>query len=223
MKRRIVYVFVIAAIFSSLWGNEPIFFNDCEANANGARGTEGVQGKGVLVASSADSPVLKFMVPEVIKNTSGTIAFWFKPVAWNASYPKNLNLFYAASGRNIVRIYKNAVDPKSSLDSKLVFYFGKSKTADGKPGFQRVASPAACYRTGQWTFVAATWSENRINIYANGRLTASNVMVAPIEPVSEFSLGDTSANADTAFDNIAIYDHALSAQEIQALYSAIHK
>ena len=200
-------------------GAEPVFSIDYEKAAAGIRTTEGVLGKGMLVSGSSKAMPQKFMVPDVLKNECGTITFWFKPIAWDESYPKNLHLFYASSGRSRIRIYKNNVNPKSSMSSKLVFYYGQSKNAAGGPGFQRVAAPASLYGKDRWTFVAATWSNGRINLYVNGRLSASNGIVEQISPISEFTIGDASAGADTAFDNVAIYDKALTGEEIAALYT----
>ena len=202
---------------------EPVFTTDYENAANGIKTTEGVSGKGLLVSGSSKAMPQKFMIPDILKNDAGTVAFWFKPIAWDDSYPTNLNLFYASTGRSIVRVYKNAVDPKSSMSSKLVFFYGQSRNAAGGPGFQRIAVPAAFYRKGSWTFVAVTWRDGRINLYVNGRITASNVMVEPIKPISEFTIGDASAGADTAFDNVAIYDTALTEAEIAALYANARK
>lgn len=196
---------------------EPVFATDYENAAAGIKITEGVTGKGLLVSGSSKARPQKFMVPDVLKNECGTVAFWFKPIAWDESYPRNLDLFHAKAGRSIVRIYKNAVNLKSSMSRKLVFLYGQSKNASGGPGFQRVAAPASLYGKGNWTFVAATWSNGRINLYVNGRLIASNEMAEPIKPISEFTIGDASAGADTAFDNVAIYDKALTEEEISAL------
>ncbi|OXU16029.1 LamG domain-containing protein [Sedimentisphaera salicampi] len=78
---------------------------------------------------------------------------------------------------------------------------------------------------GQWQHIAGTYDGSEANLYVNGELVAGPIsMPVPSEPEQIIAMGRDQNSWETGFtglfDEVKIYDNALSASEISDLYNA---
>ena len=89
-----------------------------------------------------------------------------------------------------------------------------------------VSSPFATLPTDQWVHVAGVYDGSTISLYLNGNLIGSNTSAPGAIHVEsgELGIGHDQANPDRFYkgliDEVEIFDRALSASEIQAIYTA---
>jgi len=73
---------------------------------------------------------------------------------------------------------------------------------------------------GHWNCVAATWDGAVMRLYVNGKLSAEGNHSDEVLPGDAFRIGFAGAGVGSfkqAFDRVLVYDHALSAEEAEAL------
>ncbi len=182
---------------------------------NGASWTEGLSGKGLYFDGINDYITLNGGIINGL--TSGSIAFWFKPANRIDSTSDAQTIFTSA------RIGDN-------LQIALVL---QGKTNNGLALFRKAAaypsietdlySNKNVWEAGQWHHIAITWSGSNMSIYFNGKLDnfTNSAVVGILSGANLAVIG--SAEAREAFfngviDEGAIYNRALTAEEINQLY-----
>ena len=95
----------------------------------------------------------------------------------------------------------------------------------GWPQWQVISPTIATLATGVWMHVAFTYDQNSMLLYLNGQPIATNVIGAHPIATSAANLrisGDDNGNVmfDGLIDEVSIYNHALSASQIAAVYGA---
>jgi len=138
-----------------------------------------------------------------------TIDLWVKPqTTQSTTYP----ILVEKSPVNT--IYELILDNGGyHAFGKYVFYF------DGGTG--RVISTTN-WNTGQWAHIAVTYDGSYVKMYVNGVLESSTPYTSPILTSTDpLLLGDSSGHANSyagLIDEVAIYNRALTAEEIQQQY-----
>jgi hypothetical protein len=143
----------------------------------------------------------------------GTIIAWFNL----AALPSTAGRFFSIAGESLAA---NDFDLQIETDNKIKFY-----TDTGSATVDNTALTAANLNT--WIFVAATFSSNvSRNIYVNGTLAASSAPGAAHNPAAggTFAMGASDVWAGRYFqgalDEVAVFNRALTATEINDLYAA---
>ncbi len=147
-----------------------------------------------------------------------TLSAWIKPVSFagvgnNAiiekAYYAHFNPYYQ---------YKLGItgDQHPNLPGSFIF----SLSLNGS--YQNVATSAGTWTPGSWYFVAATYDGSNMILYVNGIQVATKPMTGKIDNWgTDIYLGKVN-NADEytpgTLGDIRIYNRALSAQEVGALY-----
>jgi hypothetical protein len=178
---------------------------------------EGRYGKGILLYGK--NQPLVYETAGNLDLAGGTVAAWFKPLAWEKG-DYFIRQFFLVVGK----------DPGCSLwlykyHDRLSFlvehnYEGKHKVYVANAGdFD--------FKKGVWTHIAGTWDANRIALYVNGEYIAGKVL--PTENIlrgfaETFQISGQNqapeSPADTALDEFYIFRRALSKAEIRQLYES---
>jgi hypothetical protein len=136
-----------------------------------------------------------------------TTAFWFKtpkiPIA-SEGYPITIN--GSAGGFTVYFVYN------SSSQMAFLLYDG---------GFR--APPAVSYTAGTWYHIAGTIRNGLISLYVNGALTGTGSYTpSGVTVNTQFYVGSAPGygGADILMDDLRIYNTALTAAQIQSVYSS---
>lgn len=87
-------------------------------------------------------------------------------------------------------------------------------------GWQMAVAPTAL-TAGQWAHVAGTWDGQSLKLYVNGTLVRTEAMTGPIVTSGDpLRIGGTAVFGtnrffDGAIDEVRVYNHALTAQDVQ--------
>lgn len=142
--------------------------------------------------------------------SAGTLAGWINL----ATVPSGIFYLFGKSASG------NDLDVQIEGDRKLHFFTGGGNQID--------ATPPGGFVTGQWYFVAVTFDNGGAGykaIYLNGALAVERTGSPGRAPSSSpFTIGDSSVFAGRFFngtiDEVAVWNRALSAAEIAAIYQA---
>jgi len=149
-----------------------------------------------------------------------TLSAWIKPEAYQDEagyYPMILNKWFSSGsqghGDYILGLVKET--------GRACLAVASGKAVDSITGVS--AAPK-----GAWTHVAATFDRGRMSLYVNGRLEATKVSgnVKRTDP-AEYALDDVKIgglhhdtyNFHGAIDDVAIWNRALSAEEIRGMFA----
>ncbi|PIZ58564.1 hypothetical protein COY23_00360, partial [bacterium (Candidatus Torokbacteria) CG_4_10_14_0_2_um_filter_35_8] len=153
-----------------------------------------------------------------ISNSKGTVSFWFRPLLPYNKYSENKYLINSEDVTNkLVRLYYNYSDYKYHLQ----FFNGTNWTT-----VQSVSSVQS-FSKDTWQHILLTYDNTvGVNLYVNGSSdgTYSGSWTAQTLPTNIYvgSLYNSTANtnqADSYFDDLAIYDYVLNLVEINNLYT----
>jgi hypothetical protein len=175
----------------------------------------GKYGKGVYLDGKDDYIEISNLLTE-----AGTIEFWFKP-DWDGGDGEDYRLFDASTGSIYFFISKGA-DHADIVPTNFGFYFEDATDADWQ---DIIFDPAGVINAGEWYHFAATWEfgGGLAFLYLNGEEIATSPKVLGAFPVLDanmrFGLKGVvyvaSQNGATGvMDEIAVYDRALTAEEI---------
>ncbi len=159
---------------------------------------------------------------ENILDQEGTVTAWFNSNSWGANkYEAVISI--GADDNNYVMIRR-------------VYYLGFLFTNDSGGTSRTITKPIAQVPTGVWTFVALTWSKsaNETKAYFNG---AQEGATLPGPGTKNWNFGSKTNTLGSAYfntgstpdpvglfngtiDDTRVYNRALSAAELSALYAA---
>ena len=228
------YYLVSASVTSSIAiaGQESIFVNDINSGLVGywkldeATGTVAYDSSGnYKTGNFSGSPTKIFSpnckagnclsfngttdyisVPILVSGTDGTISFWVK----NAAYRTGGYLFRSDAN---IRTYFDI-----TASNQVTFYKGDPAVVVGQ---------ATTIIPGNWNMLTLDWRNDsgieKASAYINGVPIATDVVFTNTTQgsyltIAAFTTGGTQ-NAAGIFDDIRIYNRALSASEVQALYN----
>src|SRR2546425_248810 len=189
---------------------------------NGATATSpGLSGQ-AFSFDGIDSCVL---LPNLVQSQpEGTVEGWIKLHTWNWASAPDGRYFWAST--------QYLPDSGSSWDgADFGTHPGFSRTGgelmsglESNTGSWEWAFSGVVPQTNVWYHVAGTWGANGINLYVNGLLQGSNPYTGPAPDYLEHSLLGRSSwpnsVTDGLIDEFSLYDRALSASEIAAIYAA---
>lgn len=148
---------------------------------------------------------------------SGTIAFWIKPLDWDGTDSVFYNMFFRiTNGDEVIQIVK----PKDS--SQLCLLLGKIASP------AQISADISAWKSNEWHFITATWTEKALILYIDGKQVASTVIRKPVsKDFSYIQLGsvlEASESGLSLFDEFRIYPVALDKNQIaQMVYTYANK
>lgn len=181
---------------------------------------EGRRGQGVLVG--APKTGLKYETARNLSLDAGSISIWVKPVGW-ADTDAAMRFFVGLSEGTPTQ-----ADGGTFLWLYRFFTQSTYFLAWDSRGFPRLASQNRkvtenAFAPGQWTHLVGAWNGDEMRLYINGQFQSSARMTTSriLRSVNSFfTVGDPNrANqADTVLDELRIFNRALTAPEVKALY-----
>ena len=144
-----------------------------------------------------------------------SLVIWVKPLALGTQ-KGNANTYggmLAANGNGYTEGFRVFVTDWKSRQPR--FEIGRKNGAFGINAKDSLSE-------GHWNCVAATWDGKVMRLYVNGALSAEGSHAEAVLPTSEqhFRIGFAGAGVGSfkqAFDRVQVYDHALTAEEAEAL------
>jgi len=151
----------------------------------------------------------EYLTRESFSLREGTIAFWMKPVGWSG----------LGHGRNFLSVRSDTIGLNFYIYPGQLYYYING------PGRYYLINTAEDgnqhdpFKDGEWTFLVGTFQPGEQSFYVNGHFMKS-MTEGLLEP--EFSSkGIVYIRAgDQVLDEIMIFDRALTAMEIKAIYKA---
>ena len=190
--------------------------NGCTGTVHGAAWVSGVSGSALSFDGTddyldvADHASLDF-------TTQMTVAAWVRldaaSAAWITVAQKSTASWF------LWQLYARASDATPSFRPAFRIDFD----SDGILDAGEEAAGSAILSTGSWTHLAGVYNGQALLFYQNGALAGSNAASATI-PANDhavwFGRNEIwSEPLDGALDDLRLYSHALSAAEVQALFS----
>ena len=197
---------------------------------------DGLRGRAFRGGGSADSAQALLYARDGILSfeSPGTVNFWFKPAGWKTSEqifesragdaPATLSFEERArdplwetsytSNRGSLGIQRISSPIRGSKDTLMFYIFlnDRSRTTEVM---------SFDWTPNEWFMLSITWSPTDVQIYLNGELLK---MFTPPEDLRDdlfsgnFQVGGPPN--PTLFDEISVYDRALTSDEVLSLYNA---
>lgn len=173
----------------------------------GSKFVEGVRGQAVLIGASSS---LSYPLAGNLNSTTGTIAFWAKPVGWSGAHD-SFRYLVSLVGENDWIVLQTVENSLGLLGGNRKAYNVNTASISDWPD-------------GVWRFVTITWQNGANRLYLDGKPVGitSTWPVTPTELGARILLGGQLFNSSqglTAIDDFEIYGNALSASQISALYA----
>jgi hypothetical protein len=170
---------------------------------------------GEAMLSGPGAGYLHFPAEDIVNPQSGTVEMWVCPQDWDG-LEQQFHVFFDARGQGALYLYKyyqGGLLMLSAPESKGPYF---SASADIKS-----------WKSGQWHFIAGTWSPSQNAVYVDGKLIGTRARPALPSSISgEFEIGDDpwkephiARTSQSLIAGVRIYDHALSAEHIAAHYA----
>lgn len=196
---------------------------DISGNGNNGSLVGAVTATGLVGQAFSFNGATEVDVPDAATlnpTAQATMEAWINPSA----LPQQVNTFYNKESSSNTVQYEMSVFGSACSNmqaGELGIYFNTSSAVDDCSGWM---GSHAVIPTGSWSHVAATYDGSQISVYVNGALTRRFAATGAL-PVTTglFKLGARTVNSEHftgLVDEPALYDRALSAGEIQAIYQA---
>jgi len=178
---------------------------------------QGMKGQAIQIE---ESDVLSYSYNNNFNIAQGTVTLWFKPTTtlWDCNDHKLIHHQSPSNNANFrfgMGKYDTSCNPVSF---HLAFYTGTDQMAEGL--LQKDSTPSI----DGWYYVATTWDSTKTKIYLNGELQATWAGQMSIgTPADRFYVGSYPPYgqkyvANGAIDELKIYNHVKSDNEIMSLY-----
>ncbi|MBE6406262.1 MAG: hypothetical protein E7040_09595 [Lentisphaerae bacterium] len=169
---------------------------------------DGVRGQGIRL-KPGDS--VSWEQNHNINLNKGTVTFWMRPVDWDPAKPTKLyNWIFRIAGVNAeggrIQIFKM---PSPNF---MAFVGNKGR-------MKEIVQKMNGWKKNQWYFIALSWNETRVSLFINGKLAANAANRKedlPRNTGTDMVLQSSCGTTD--YDELKIFDNALSAGDIEALY-----
>jgi len=160
-----------------------------------------------------------------LHDTNLTVAGWFRTTVTNQSMQIAVKAHYGDSSGEQWSLYTDVSDY-----TKPMLVFAIKRNSSGQTGVGWNYLPAGpITTTNQWIFFAATWDGKVQNLFINGTNAAQSLNVSPggiddVAPGSDIQIGRSTLPAypypyTGDVDQLAIYNRALSTNEVAQLYA----
>lgn len=152
---------------------------------------------------------LQYLTKESFSLREGTIAFWMKPVGWSG----------LGTGRNFLSVQSDRVGLNFYIYPGQLYYYINGPDRYYLLNTAESGNQKDPFKDGEWTFLAGTFQPGQQTFYVNGHFMKS-MTEGLLEP--EFSTkGIVHLRAgEQVLDEIMVFDRALTATEIKAIYRA---
>ena len=193
-----------------------------EANLD-FRSAEGIVGAGLL---QEPGERCSYQVPGNLDTSNGSFAIWVKPLSWDG-HSKKFRHFLTVTG---VEDYRMLLYLYPVGDEAIVNYIQvNAKKPDDATW--RAGAPVDVLKQGEWTHLVSTWSRQEVRLYANGKRVGEGLVSSPL-PRAEAGMFSVCAvefwkhpqwsdpDEKTICDEVRVFDHPLSDDEVLALYAA---
>lgn len=175
----------------------------------------GIDGQALTIGSpdgKSDRSV-SYIVDDLLDHRSGSVSFWVKPLDWHGGDAPFHIMLRAMAGQTHFLVYKYF------NSDRLLFLVGLPEK------WTSVRTSVADWAPGAWHHVAATWSEDEIALWVDGRRRAAERLRYPtppfanLEPLSVGPGGWTFGTGGTSLlDELRLYGHVIDRTEIEAQY-----
>ncbi len=187
------------------------------------RSAEGVKGAGLLQHRDERC---SYPIAGNFDTSRGTFSIWVKPLSWDGHGKKFRHLLTATpSTAYTMLVYLYPVGDEA------VFNYIRVGTSAQDSATWRTGGPVDILKRNEWTHVVTTWDSKAVRLYANGKRIGEGLVASPLPKLDSglFTLcpidfwhnaqwGDP--DEQTICDEVRVFDHALSDDEVLDLYAA---
>jgi len=197
---------------------------ECTLDANlDFRSAEGVIGAGLL---QEPGERCTYRLPGNLDTSRGSYSIWVKPLSWDG-HDKKFRHFLTVTGvpKYVMLLYLYPIG-----DEAVVNYIRlNAKTPEDATW--RAGAPVDFLKRNEWTHMVSTWNGSEVRLYANGKRVGEGLVAAPL-PKADTGVFTVCAiefwkhaqwsdpQEKTICDEVRVFDHALSDDEVLDLYAA---
>ncbi|GEM_PF-5436576 len=190
-------------------------------NHNGTLRGNALIGSGIygdaLNLDGNNSYVFTNVAKEELPDSEITITAWVKPdVLTGDNFRSIITTYTNNSGGYGLRLIGDGAD-----SGKLQFYYRSAGT------WHDNTNGTTSLPLNEWSFVAVTYDGNSVKLYVNGAEDASYTNSDPLIPMNDLTIGSLNFSNngvldywDGSIDEVLMFNRALSAGEVSALYNA---
>ena len=187
------------------------------------RPAEGIIGAGLL---QEPGERCSYKIPGNFDTSRGSFSMWVKPLSWEG-HSRKFRHFLAVTGvddyRMLLYLYP--------IGDEAVFNYIQVNARKLDEAIWRAGTPVDILRRGEWTHLVSTWGDREVRLYANGKRVGEGIVASPL-PKAEtgvFTVGAiefwrhaqwSDPEEKTVCDEVRVFDHPLSDDEVLALYAA---
>jgi len=186
---------------------------------------EGVSGKAVYINISekaSEKASLEYAAENCFTSSSGTVSFWVRPNwdGYKTSTTEFLSYYFFSA------FAPNEKDAKNSAMKIRLWMWNwlrcdlvgteknKNFMINWKSGSNWLRS---AWLRGDWWHIALTWNATDVKLFVNGCPMGTQSQI-DVKGISRFFVGGRYGGADAAFDELKIFDRALSDKEVKGEY-----
>ena len=186
------------------------------------RPAEGIRGAGLL---QQPGDRCSYEIKGNLDTRQGSFSIWVKPLNWDGHSQKFRHLLVATPGPELtmlVYLYP--------IGDEAVFSYIRVGARTPQDATWRAGAPVDMLKRNEWTHVVSTWDATGVRLYANGQRVGEGLVGRPLPAASTGSFticpidfwrhaqwGDP--QEQTICDEIRIFDHALTDEEVLDLYA----
>lgn len=201
-------VLLYASFDNVLQANKANGSQECTANGQINFNKNGILYKAVRLR---EGEKLSFQQKHNVNLDKGTVTFWMRAVDWEPSkQTKNYNWLFSIAQSGAEGGHIQIFKMPSPLLMGYVGNHGKVK---------EITHNMKDWKKDQWYFLALSWEAGKTALYLNGKLLAKVALPKeelPRDTGNAINLQSSCGTTD--FDELTIYDHALTDGEIENLY-----
>ena len=156
----------------------------------------------------------KLTVP--LSRKQGSVAMWVKPENWNGNNKEAFRIFFAADDGVIPRSNEFLIY-KVINTNNIIFLTGDNSASK----WSQIHHSVWNWKAGEWHFICAAYNPEKIYLYVDGKLSETTRKSLPEKDYSMIHLGSRGwkkENGLTQLDDVAIFDHCLSKEEMDLYF-----
>ncbi len=184
-----------------------------------------------LTGSEDDYAILREVTDETDNADGFSIAMWIRPEKVDSDFRKNVIMRFKAVGIDGVGARRSL-----GFDDENRFYFNALSNEDAvqKEYRERISIRSNPVAVNTWHHLVVTHtSGDRVNLYVDGELQATQEILSSLEPANENSqwcvgsatieseYSESHTSFEGSIDEISHYDRELSAEEVEMLQAAV--
>jgi hypothetical protein len=187
------------------------------------RSAEGVKGAGLLQQAGERC---SYEIKGNLDTRQGTFSIWVKPLNWDGHSGKFRHFLVASPAPDLsLLLYLYPIGDEA------VFNYIRVGAGTPQDATWRAGAPVDMLKRNEWTQLVSTWDGTGVRLYANAKRVGEGLVGAPLPPLPTGSFTicpiDFWRNAQwgdpqeqTICDEVRVFDHALSDEEVLDLYGA---